>query len=66
MRLRGDPVPEGHLPKCALLQHNDIPLSGAIDFLPVARHRYYVILEGILGWLLLALFHVTLGRVMIR
>lgn len=40
--------------------------QGPIDFLPVGRHRYYVILEGILGWLLLALFLVTLGRVMIR
>ncbi|OPY46126.1 MAG: hypothetical protein A4E46_01018 [Methanosaeta sp. PtaU1.Bin016] len=40
--------------------------QGPIDFLPVGRHRYYVILEGILGWLLLALFLVTLGKVMIR
>ncbi len=40
--------------------------QGPIDFLPVGKNRYYVILEGILGWLLLALFLVTLGRVMIR
>jgi uncharacterized protein YjbI with pentapeptide repeats len=40
--------------------------QGPIDYLPVGRHRYYVIIEGILGWLLLALFLVTLGRVMIR
>ncbi len=40
--------------------------QGPIDFLPVARNRYFVILEGIVGWLLLALFLVTLGRVMIR
>jgi len=40
--------------------------QGPIDFLPVRRHRYYVIIEGIIGWLLLALFLVTLGRVMIR
>lgn len=40
--------------------------QGPIDFLPVGRHRYYVILEGIFGWLLLALFLVTLGKVMIR
>jgi uncharacterized protein YjbI with pentapeptide repeats len=40
--------------------------QGPIDFLPMGRHRYYVILEGILGWLLLALFLVTLGKVMIR
>jgi uncharacterized protein YjbI with pentapeptide repeats len=39
---------------------------GPNEFLPVGRNRYYVILEGILGWLLLALFLVTLGRVMIR
>jgi hypothetical protein len=39
--------------------------QGPIDFLPVGRHRYIVIFEGILGWLLLALFLVTLGRVMI-
>lgn len=30
------------------------------------EHRYYVIVEGILGWLLLALFLVTLGRITIR
>jgi len=40
--------------------------QGPIDFLPLGKNRYYVILEGILGWLLLALFLVTLGRVMIR
>ncbi len=39
---------------------------GPNEFLPVGKYRYYVILEGILGWLLLALFLVTLGRVMIR
>ncbi len=39
---------------------------GPNEFLPVGKNRYYVILEGILGWLLLALFLVTLGRVMIR
>jgi uncharacterized protein YjbI with pentapeptide repeats len=39
---------------------------GPNEFLPVSKYRYYVILEGILGWLLLALFLVTLGRVMIR
>jgi len=32
----------------------------------MGRHRYYVMLEMILGWLLLALFLVTLGKVMIR
>ena len=40
--------------------------QGPIDFLPVGTNRYYVIVEGIIGWLLLALFLVTLGRVMIR
>jgi hypothetical protein len=40
--------------------------QGPIDFLPVGRNRYLVIIEGILGWLMLALFLVTLGRVMIR
>jgi len=37
-----------------------------VDFLPQGLYRYLVILEGILGWLLLALFLVTLGNVMIR
>ena len=40
--------------------------QGPIDFLPVGNNRYHVIVEGIIGWLLLALFLVTLGRVMIR
>ncbi|MDD1760769.1 MAG: pentapeptide repeat-containing protein [Methanothrix sp.] len=40
--------------------------QGPIDFLPVGKNRYHVIVEGIIGWLLLALFLVTLGRVMIR
>ncbi len=39
---------------------------GPNEFLPIGRNRYYVIVEGIIGWLLLALFLVTLGRVMIR
>ncbi|NYT01489.1 MAG: hypothetical protein GKC10_01860, partial [Methanosarcinales archaeon] len=37
-----------------------------VDFLPRGFYRHLVILEGILGWLLLALFLVTLGNVMIR
>lgn len=62
-----DPVPERTTLRNALFFSTMIFLSqGPIDFLPVGRHRYYVILEGILGWLLLALFLVTLGRVMIR
>lgn len=62
-----DPVPERATFRNALFFSTMIFLSqGPIDFLPVGRHRYYVILEGILGWLLLALFLVTLGRVMIR
>jgi uncharacterized protein YjbI with pentapeptide repeats len=62
-----DPVPERATLRNALFFSTMIFLSqGPIDFLPVGRHRYYVILEGILGWLLLALFLVTLGRVMIR
>lgn len=62
-----DPVPERATFRNALFFSTMIFLSqGPIDFLPVARHRYYVIIEGILGWLLLALFLVTLGRVMIR
>lgn len=62
-----DPVPERVTFRNALFFSTMIFLSqGPIDFLPVGRHRYYVILEGILGWLLLALFLVTLGRVMIR
>lgn len=67
-----EPARVGSLPEHATLRNSlffstMIFLSqGPIDFLPVGRHRYYVILEGILGWLLLALFLVTLGRVMIR
>jgi hypothetical protein len=62
-----DSVPERASFANALFFSTMIFLSqGPIDFLPVGRHRYYVILEGILGWLLLALFLVTLGRVMIR
>lgn len=60
-------VPEHVTFRNALFFSTMIFLSqGPIDFLPVGRHRYNVILEGILGWLLLALFLVTLGRVMIR
>jgi hypothetical protein len=60
-------VPERATLRNALFFSTMIFLSqGPIDFLPVGRNRYYVILEGILGWLLLALFLVTLGRVMIR
>ncbi|HEX7445658.1 MAG TPA: pentapeptide repeat-containing protein [Methanothrix sp.] len=62
-----DGVPEHVTFRNALFFSTMIFLSqGPIDFLPVGRHRYYVILEGIFGWLLLALFLVTLGRVMIR
>ena len=62
-----DSVPEHVTFRNALFFSTMIFLSqGPIDFLPVGRHRYYVILEGIFGWLLLALFLVTLGRVMIR
>lgn len=62
-----DPVPERATFRNALFFSTMVFLSqGPIDFLPVGRHRYWVIIEGILGWLLLALFLVTLGRVMIR
>jgi len=62
-----DSVPERVSFRNALFFSTMVFLSqGPIDFLPVGRHRYYVILEGITGWLLLALFLVTLGRVMIR
>jgi hypothetical protein len=62
-----DPVPERAIFRNAIFFSTCIFLSqGPIDFLPVGRHRYYVIIEGILGWLLLALFLVTLGRIMIR
>jgi uncharacterized protein YjbI with pentapeptide repeats len=63
---------EGSLPEHATIRNalffsTMVFLSqGPIDFLPVGKYRYYVILEGILGWLLLALFLVTLGKVMIR
>lgn len=66
------PAEEESLPERATLRNalffsTMVFLSqGPIDFLPLGRHRYYVILEGITGWLLLALFLVTLGRVMIR
>ena len=62
-----DSIPERVTLRNALFFSTMVFLSqGPIDFLPVGRHRYYVILEGIMGWLLLALFLVTLGRVMIR
>jgi hypothetical protein len=62
-----DSVPEHVTFRNALFFSTMVFLSqGPIDFLPVGRHRYNVILEGIVGWLLLALFLVTLGRVMIR
>jgi uncharacterized protein YjbI with pentapeptide repeats len=67
-----EPAEESNLPEHATLRNalffsTMVFLSqGPIDFLPVGKNRYYVILEGILGWLLLALFLVTLGRVMIR
>jgi uncharacterized protein YjbI with pentapeptide repeats len=62
-----DSVPERVTLRNALFFSTMVFLSqGPIDFLPLGKNRYYVILEGILGWLLLALFLVTLGRVMIR
>ncbi len=62
-----DAVPEHVTFRNALFFSTMVFLSqGPIDFLPVGRHRYSVILEVILGWLLLALFLVTLGRIMIR
>jgi uncharacterized protein YjbI with pentapeptide repeats len=62
-----DKVPERVTLRNALFFSTMVFLSqGPIDFLPVGKNRYYVILEGISGWLLLALFLVTLGRVMIR
>ena len=62
-----DSIPERATLRNALFFSTMIFLSqGPIDFLPVGRHRYYVMLEMILGWLLLALFLVTLGKVMIR
>jgi len=62
-----DRLPEHVTLRNALFFSTMVFLSqGPIDFLPVGKNRYYVILEGILGWLLLALFLVTLGRVMIR
>lgn len=62
-----DSIPERVTLRNALFFSTMVFLSqGPIDFLPVSRHRYYVILEGVMGWLLLALFLVTLGRVMIR
>jgi hypothetical protein len=62
------PVEEESLPERATLRNalffsTMVILSqGPIDFLPLEWHRYYVILEGVIGWLLLALFLVTLGR----
>ncbi len=62
-----DSFPERVTLRNALFFSTMVFLSqGPIDFLPLGRHRYYVILEGIMGWMLLALFLVTLGRVMIR
>lgn len=62
-----DSIPERVSFRNALFFSTMVFLSqGPTDFLSVGRYRYYVILEGIAGWLLLALFLVTLGRVMIR
>ena len=62
-----DSVPEKATFRNALFFSTMIFLSqGPIDFLPVGRNRYLVVIEGILGWLMLALFLVTLGKVMIR
>lgn len=67
-----EPADEASLPEHATIRNalffsTMVFLSqGPIDFLPMGKYRYYVILEGILGWLLLALFLVTLGKVMIR
>ena len=36
------------------------------DWQPKEGWKYWVVLEGVLGWLLLALFLVILGNVMIR
>ena len=36
------------------------------DYLALGRYKYLVIVEGILGWLMLALFLVALGNIMIR
>ena len=36
------------------------------DWYPKDRFRKYVVIEGLLGWLILALFLVTLANVMIR
>ncbi|HWQ19746.1 MAG TPA: pentapeptide repeat-containing protein [Methanotrichaceae archaeon] len=62
-----DSVPERATFRSAFFFSTMIFLSqGPIDFLPRGKYRYFVILEGITGWLLLALFLVTLGKVMIR
>jgi len=37
-----------------------------VDFVARGRYRYAVVFEGLLGWLLLALFLVSLGNIMIR
>jgi len=36
------------------------------DYLALGRYKYLVIIEGVLGWLMLALFLVALGNLMIR
>ncbi|KAB3548030.1 MAG: two pore domain potassium channel family protein, partial [ANME-2 cluster archaeon] len=36
------------------------------DWYPKDRYRMFVMIEGLLGWLTLALFLVTLANVMIR
>jgi hypothetical protein len=36
------------------------------DYLALGRYKYLVIAEGVLGWLMLALFLVALGNLMIR
>jgi len=36
------------------------------DYLALGRYKYLVIVEGVMGWLMLALFLVALGNLMIR
>ena len=57
-----DSIPERVTLRNSLFFSTMIFLSrGPIDFLPIGRYRYYVILEGILGWLLLAMIPASIG-----
>jgi len=61
-----DPLPERATLKRAVFQHHGIPFSEPYRFFARGQEQILRNNGRILGWLLLALFLVTLGRIMIR